>query len=512
MTRRLLLLFALLTAALAACTRSYRGGMGWIAPTFDGPTVLATQPFPAPQTAVPTAFHTPTRPPNAPILSPTPDPPRILPTTRSQEEQYVVRAGDSLGRIAQQYAVPVDQLVRANDIANPNYIEPGQVLAIPVVTPNVPPSSFKIIPDSELVYGPAAASLDASAFVQSKNGYLAHYQEDVDGVTLAGAQVVRRVAEQYSVNPRLLLAVLEYRSGWVLSADPDPAFNDYPLGYLDTNHKGLYAQLAWAANELSRGFYLWQMNAIATWTLADGSIAPVDPTINAGTAGVQRLMALLYGRDDWLKAVSAHGLFSTYQNLFGYPFDYAVEPLLPPDLKQPPLQLPFEPGEVWSFTGGPHGGWADGSAWAALDFAPPGDALGCVPSSAWVVAMADGLILRAQNGEVIEDLDGDGNEGTGWVLLYMHISSQDRVQPGAHVRAGDRIGHPSCEGGVSTGTHVHIARRYNGVWISADGSLPFDLDGWISSGDGINYDGVLTRNGQRIEAWEGRRTENQIQR
>jgi len=191
---------------------------------------------------------------------------------------------------------------------------------------------------------------------------------------------------------------------------------------------------------------------------------------------------------------------------------------LPADLSQPDMQLPFEPGETWSFTGGPHGGWGDGSAWAALDFAPPGEALGCVDSDSWVVAMADGMITRADNGAVIQDLDFgkeggyDGIEQTGWTILYMHIEARERVKPGTYVQAGDRIGHPSCEGGQSTGTHTHLARRYNGEWIPADGEMPFILDGWVSSGDGIEYDGFLTRDGVTIEAWEGKFPENQISR
>jgi murein DD-endopeptidase MepM/ murein hydrolase activator NlpD len=167
------------------------------------------------------------------------------------------------------------------------------------------------------------------------------------------------------------------------------------------------------------------------------------------------------------------------------------------------MQLPFEPGQTWSFTGGPHGGWDSGSAWAAIDFAPPGEPAGCVTSDAWVVAIADGVIVRTGTGEVIQDLDNDGYEQTGWDVLYMHIETRDRVLPGAYVYAGERIGHPSCEGGISNGTHVHLARKYNGEWIPADGSLPFNLEGWISSGDGIEYDGFLTRGAAHLEAMEG---------
>jgi hypothetical protein len=85
----------------------------------------------------------------------------------------------------------------------------------------------------------------------------------------------------------------------------------------------------------------------------------------------------------------------------------------------------------------------------------------------------------------------------------MHIETRDRIQPNTYVYQGQHIGHPSCEGGVANGTHVHLARKYNGEWISADGKLPYNLGGWISGGDGVEYDGTLTRGGTVLEAMEG---------
>jgi LasA protease len=129
-----------------------------------------------------------------------------------------------------------------------------------------------------------------------------------------------------------------------------------------------------------------------------------------------------------------------------------------------------------------------------------------------VTAIADGPVVRSENGVIVQDLDGDGFEETGWTVLYLHLDSRDRVPTGSQLKAGDRIGHPSCEGGVSYATHLHLARRYNGMWISADGQIPFNLDGFISSGTGIEYDGYLTRGAQQFQAWDGYNAVNQISR
>ena len=98
---------------------------------------------------------------------------------------------------------------------------------------------------------------------------------------------------------------------------------------------------------------------------------------------------------------------------------------------------------------------------------------------------------------VVQDLDGDGNEHTGWTLLYLHVSNLV-VSEGSWVETSDLLGHPSCEGGVATGTHVHVARKYNGEWIPADGPLPFVLSGWQAHASSDAYQGTLTRDGRTI--------------
>jgi murein DD-endopeptidase MepM/ murein hydrolase activator NlpD len=513
---RLSLCFLLVTLLGSSCTTSspteiyptydpfapVNGSGTQVAPIQVGEVIQATRTAGPTPTRAALSVTLPARDPSAALRTSTPDVPHALPTQRTYLAQYTVQAGDTLGSIAQSYGVSLEALMQTNGLDESSVLSIGQVLNIPPIEadPNQG-SSFKIIPDSELVYGPASAQFDLHGFIQSHAGYLATYTQDVNGETLTGEQIILRTAQNYSVNPRLLLALLEYRSGWI--TNPAPQNVDYPLGFYENYYAGLSRQISWAANNINRGYYYWRVNAISTLPLSDNSYVPLSPTINAGTAGVQYFLSLFSNRPFWDTDVSEQGFFQTYTKLFGSPFDYDVAALLPPNLAQPPLQLPFEPGVTWTFTGGPHGGWDEGSAWAALDFAPPGEPAGCVTSDAWVVAIASGWIVRAENGAVIEDLDNDGYEQTGWDILYMHVETRDRIQPNTYVSAGERIGHPSCEGGLSNGTHVHMARKYNGEWIPADGNLPFNLDGWVSSGNGTEYDGYLTRGSTTVEAMEG---------
>ncbi len=511
---------ALLGVCLAACASS---SLPTVYPTYNPFLPLSEAGEPRDSATLPTRTPgaTPTRAPLSVTLpgidldtvwpTPTPDAPRRLPTPRREANQYVVQPGDVLGDIARRYGVSLEALKQANSIHDENRISAGQTLLIPPPEAGPPGPAFKIIPDSELVYGPASALFDLEAFIQEQGGYLASYTQQMDGESLSGAEILARVARNYSVNPRLLLAILEYRSHWVTRADPDPATLDYPLGFVVPDQPGLYRQLTWAADELNRGYYLWRVGAVGAWVLGDGNIVPIDPTLNAGTAGVQNMLSKLNTRPAWDADVSETGLFQTYSLLFGNPFRFALEPLLPPSLSQPRLDLPFEPGTIWAFTGGPHAAWDSGSAWAALDFAPA-DTEGCSPSAAWVLAVADGFIVRAANGAVVQDLDGDGYEQTGWNVLYMHIAVQDRIPPGTYAYAGDPIGHPSCEGGIANAAHLHLARKYNGEWIPADGPLPFVLGGWVSSGTGVPYNGYLKRGGIVLEAAEGFSPLNQISR
>jgi hypothetical protein len=267
------------------------------------------------------------------------------------------------------------------------------------------------------------------------------------------------------------------------------------MGYKGGGWQTLYWQLAWAADKLNQGYYDWRGRGISPIIWRSGTVTHYAPTLNAATAGLQYFLSLNANERKWETWVSEgpNGFTATYRRLFGNPDQYAIEPLIPADTIQPPLALPWPKGELWYYTGGPHGGWEDGSAWAALDFVPQERVLGCRVPSSWATASAAGLIIYSQDGVVMIDLDEDGHQETGWVLFYLHVANRDRVSAGTRVKQGDRIGHPSCEGGLAEATHLHIARKFNGEWIAADGPLPFLLSGWQAHSSGEPYEGTLTQ-------------------
>ena len=59
-------------------------------------------------------------------------PPPTPPSPEHEEVRHIVKAGETLGNIAELYDVPMDDIIQVNNIANPNYLSIGTELIIPV--------------------------------------------------------------------------------------------------------------------------------------------------------------------------------------------------------------------------------------------------------------------------------------------------------------------------------------------------------------------------------------------
>ena len=449
--------------------------------------------------------------PEAPAVVYTPLPVRES-YSPGQLVDYIASSGDTLPGLASHFNTTIKEIQLANPII-PNdatTMPPGFPMKIPIYYQSLWGTSFKILPDSRFVFGPSDKGFDPVAYVRAQPGWLKEYSVYASGSNRDGGQMVELLANNYSVSPRLILAVIEYQTGALTNPVNNSAAEDYPLGYEDTGHQGLYLQLSWAINYMSNGYYDWRSGKLKTFDLQDGRLERPDPWQNAGTVGLQYYFANILPADEYFTAVSVEGIYATYTKLFGDPWEGDIN-TIPGSLKQPYLRLPFLGGKSWAYTGGPHSPWGDGSPFAAIDFAPPAVVGGCSISNEIVVAMADGIIARAEPAIAVLDLDGDGDERTGWNIFYLHLASADMVKTGAIVKSGDRLGRPSCEGGHATGTHIHIARKFNGEWILADGPIPFDVEGWVAKDGSQAYKGSLTKYSRTVEASESSDIATQIQ-
>ncbi len=449
-----------------------------------------------------------------PKASPAPTtyhPTQAVPTTESAntplevfdgELSYTVQQGDTLPALIARFGVSPGS-IRSNEVLSVEELLPiGLHLAIPDVLDETLLNAELVLPDSEVIYGPSVGGFNAADYAHQADGFLASYSESVKGEVLLGPDIIQIVALETSTNPRLLLAILEYQSGWVLGHPPGAEKDEFPIGFgaLDT---GLYNELMITAKLLAQGFYGWRYGNLLELTFFGGSNGRLSPGLNAGSVSIMHLFAAISSPQGWEASLFGESSFPTfYKEMFG---DYwarteAVEPYLLSTTEQPELVLPFHPGERWSLTGGPHITWQTGTPRGALDFAPITGEPQCAVSEKWVTAAAPGLVVRTSRSVVAVDLDGDGDEGTGWVLIYQHIAEKDRVTLGTWLDQDALVGHPSCEGGHSTGTHVHFARKFNGEWVGVDDPLPLVLSGWRAYAGEGRYEGILQKGEEIVNA------------
>ena len=181
------------------------------------------------------------------------------------------------------------------------------------------------------------------------------------------------------------------------------------------------------------------------------------------------------------------------------------------------LRLPWSAGETWYLTSGPHS-----ANRSALDFAPPNldprtGKLYADPCSRkrgdayWVRAAADGYFTAVlRKGCPCVQIQHD--DGTTTNYFHLRRSSVKRLgyKVGDPVRAGQALGHPSCEVGPrrcgathpASGVHVHFHRTN----AATAARLPADravLSGWTVKSVGRKRDGIMIK-GEEVRETRGK--------
>ncbi|MGH2522762.1 MAG: LysM peptidoglycan-binding domain-containing protein, partial [Anaerolineales bacterium] len=286
---------------------------------------------------------------------------------------YLVQTGDTVTAIAAHFNTTVDQVLKANpSLPLTATLSSGQTIQVPAYYFALGGPTLKIIPDSEFVFGPATTDFDVAEYLESQPGYIRNLSAFVSDRQRSNAETILYLARQYSINPRLLLALLEWRSGALTKAEVPADVIANPLNLPDDGglarfaaKSGFYLQLHWAAEQLSIGYYGWRNGTLTSISLSDTYLSRVDMYQNAGTVGVQYLLGQMLPHDEFDAAAGPEGFAATYYALWGNPFAHDDPPdVIPGNLTQPALTLPFVANQQWALTGGPHPGWGTNLPWS----------------------------------------------------------------------------------------------------------------------------------------------------
>lgn len=229
-------------------------------------------PTPAPK---PSAKPAPTPAPK-PEAKPAPNPPATPATTT-----YTVQPGDTLSAIATKHRVTLAAVIAANDLADPGMIYPGQKISLPGTATTPAP-----VPNSENTF--AGYTYPDSTVNAAKANREALAARSVPSPTETAA-IIRRIATQYGVDPRLALAI----------------------GYLESGHNQRAVSVANAIGTMQ----VIPMSGEWASDLAGRKLDLLDVEDNI-TAGVVIIKALLHSAEDREQAIAGYyqGLHSVKTN------------------------------------------------------------------------------------------------------------------------------------------------------------------------------------------------------
>ncbi len=350
------------------------------------------------------------------------------------------------------------------------------------------PADYNLLSDGQFVYGPNVGSFTIADFTARSAPQLSPYADALYGR-----------AEFNSINPRLYFTLMEMATGLVSNRSAASQQFENPFGLAEP---GFLPQLDALSKSMFNAYYLHLYNFTAltagqrnlpALTLADGSTFDVPGAVNAGSYAVLAGLASFKdtaGMAAALDSANPLGFAQTYRRLFpdDDPLSQANQILYPGQLAAQAapanlLQFPYPRGQAWTFNG-VHSNDGVSSDMSAIDFSNGWPAWGTDTSNMWVVASAGGTPIK------ISSCNFHIDHSNGWVTAYYHL---DNIQNySGSIQQNDRIGviannqtQALCNGGSSTGPHVHFVLRYNGALVAINGTA---LSGWVIHAGTYNYD------------------------
>ena len=347
-----------------------------------------------------------------------------------------------------------------------------------------------LLADGQFVDGPNVGEFDLRRVLASTDAALGPYTD-----------VIESACAFYSVNPRVMIAVLEMLRVGEVTAIPDgPPRFEAPLverrievlaaSLAEAFYRHLYAYGARSPSRPTR-------DAETTLDLADGTTVDVPARVSSGTYALLAALAGSASGGEWERLMSPAdpgGFTATYRRLFpdSDPLDDTnrINPDAPPPANL--LQLPYPLGSSWWFNGSHNwNGGGLGRPYSSMDFGTSANSCAAPPGGDWAVAAGGGTATHPNNYPCWLRIAHVG----GWITSYYHLKS---AQGGGDVARNDSLGTIGCEtcaGGYATGPHLHFSLLFNGAYVELDG---VQLSGWtVRAGSGNYSSGYLEKQGQK---------------
>lgn len=308
------------------------------------------------------------------------------------------------------------------------------------------------ISNQVFLYGPKAETFDVERYLESKAPTLQ-----------SKAELIQHWAGYYSINPKIVLALAEMKSG-VLSA-PNPRNLKSPFGELVQTNK---ADDAWreVMHQLSVVFYGYEEKR------AEAEQAAKLGNINAATAAIVGVLS--NASANTLQGEQQSKLLSTFVQQFMVLFPEDAGELLTNAVDRsafmarqaPPtamMQLPWRQGYSWR-SNGAHSHTGSGLPLSSIDVSYDWPGWGNPTYS--VTAAHDGTV------RVMSRCQLRVSNPNGWATNYYHMDGI-QVSNGQWVTANTKLGVYAssrsaalCQGGSSTGPHLHFSLLNNGRYVS----------------------------------------------
>lgn len=311
------------------------------------------------------------------------------------------------------------------------------------------PSVQLPISDQAFLYGPEVEDFDVAKYLARKAPKLR-----------AKAELIQHWSGYYSINPQLVLSLAEMQSA-VLTA-PDPTNLQAPFGTLSQAH-GFDGQLRDVLHRLSVLFYRFEAQH------ADNAHRGLANNINGATAA---LIGVMKPATVTMSATEQGLLLSSFVQQFRalFPDDAAgllttkvsgTAAVLAPPVNM--MQMPWRQGYAWR-SNGAHSHTGSGWPLSSIDVAYDWPSWGSPTYS--VTAAHDGTA------RVMSRCQIRVSHPNGWATNYYHLD-QIQVGDGQWVTANTKLGVYAssraaalCQGGSSTGPHLHFSLLNNGRYVS----------------------------------------------